>query len=1487
MKRTTQITEKEVKDAIEATNDENLSIRDILAKQETSAQITSPRDYQTELFQKAKQENIIAVLDTGSGKTHIATLLLRHILDLELESRSKGGPNKIAFFLVDSVNLVFQQANVLRCGLDQGVEGVCGAMGASLWGKPTWDKLFANNMVIVCTAEVLVQCMMHSFITIPQVNLLIFDEAHHAKNNHPFARLIKDYYLNDPDPRKRPRIFGMTASPVDAKVDVRQAALDLETLLHCRIATTSDTALLQNNISRPEEEIVRYDRLRPPFETPFHQELKRAYGDVPAFQKFFTASKELSSELGAWASDMYWSFAFSEDEQRKIEMKEERKWHRTKTEKSMTKLDAEIKRLREAAKFVQQHDFSVSPIIPDDLSSKVLQLHDWLQRYYERTGEARCIVFVERRYTARLLNMLFSIIGGPNLHSDMLVGVNSQVGDLNISLRNQVMTVAKFRRGELNCLFSTSVAEEGLDIPQCNLVVRFDLYRTMIAYIQSRGRARHRNSKYLHMVENDNIDHRASVFEARSSEQTMRDFCSNLPADRFINELDDSVERFLTADRTMPSYTDPESGAKLTFRSSLSVLAHFVASLPAPNQEVITQPNYVVEHQGGRFICEVILPEYSPVISTKGRPYKKKIYAKCSAAFEMCLELRKKDLLDSNLLPTFTKQLPAMRNALLAISAKKKGKYGMRIKPEFWKYGYGTVPEHVFLTVINVSAGLDRPHQPLGLVTRRPLPQMPNFPIFLDNGRQSGVVSVHLTRAIPTDSELLHLLTQFTWNVHFDVFAKKFEFNVEHMSYWYVPIRNDLMEHISSGYDEPKDLIDWDQVELVAIQEEHKWTPGISNVFLMNRYLVDIHDGGRRFYTICPAPHLKPLGPVPKGVPNHKWMSNLLNYSTSMWGKGRASILASLDTNQEVFEVYKIPFRRNLLAQMEKDEEEQAEGQKAWVCPQPLKISALTTPLVAMLYLLPAIIHRYDSYLIALDACELIGLKIDPALALEALTKDSDNSEDHGEDKVNFKSGMGPNYERLEFMGDCFLKMATSISTFVLQPDENEFEFHVRRMCMLCNRNLMKAAQKHKLYEYIRTMAFNRRTWYPEGLRLTWGRGHNDTGAKEWTHSLGDKSVADICEALIGASFMQYNEQGHFDGENWDMAVKATKIFVDSEDHLMEKWSDYYAAYEKPKYQLAEATASQLDMARKVEQIHPYHFEHPRLLRSAFIHPSQAFMWENIPNYQRLEFLGDSLLDQAFIMHIFYRYPDKDPQWLTEHKMPMVSNHFLGSLCVKLGFYRFLRQNQSGIENKINDWVMELEQAEKETNGAVDYWTQVSEPPKCLADMVEAFVGAMFVDSEFDFSVVQKFFDLHIKRYFEDMSLYDEFAGKHPTNRLNKLLNLSLGCKNHRMAACETDSIIAGNKQIVAMLAIHGKVVFDAMGKSARYARIRCSNNALEKLEGLNPYDYRMKYGCDCEWEDKDEQKDGAGSENVVELKAASLSIQEPTNVAILHAGAP
>lgn len=60
----------------------------------------------------------------------------------------------------------------------------------------------------------------------------------------------------------------------------------------------------------------------------------------------------------------------------------------------------------------------------------------------------------------------------------------------------QKQTIRRFREGLLNLLISTSVAEEGLDIPECNLVVRYGLLTNEIAMQQASGRARAPNSVY-------------------------------------------------------------------------------------------------------------------------------------------------------------------------------------------------------------------------------------------------------------------------------------------------------------------------------------------------------------------------------------------------------------------------------------------------------------------------------------------------------------------------------------------------------------------------------------------------------------------------------------------------------------------------------------------------------------------------------------------------------------------------------------------------------------------------------------------------------------------------------------------------------------------------------------------------------------------------------------------------------------------------------
>lgn len=127
-----------------------------------------------------------------------------------------------------------------------------------------------------------------------------------------------------------------------------------------------------------------------------------------------------------------------------------------------------------------------------------------------------------------------------------------------------------------------------------------------------------------------------------------------------------------------------------------------------------------------------------------------------------------------------------------------------------------------------------------------------------------------------------------------------------------------------------------------------------------------------------------------------------------------------------------------------------------------------------MARMMPGILTRLESYLIAIEAFEALGLCVQPALALEAMTKDSDNTEEHGLEQIHLQRGMGKNYERLEFIGDSFMKMATSISLFAKYPNDNEYDYHVNRMVMICNKNLRETAMSHNLYEHIRTQNFSR-----------------------------------------------------------------------------------------------------------------------------------------------------------------------------------------------------------------------------------------------------------------------------------------------------------------------------------------------------------------------------------------------------------------------------
>ena len=1193
---------------------------------------------------------------------------------------------------------------------------------------------------------------------------------------------------------------------------------------------------------------MMYGPLRPAFETEMLSATKARFWHIDILQDLFNKVKDTAAELGPWCADSLLASTLAETNLHKLEANVEKKFHECSVGKQVSDLDKTIAEVRSASEYVTGR-WHMRKNQDDDLSDKVMALMVFLAHEFQRPSSYRCLVFVVQKHYARLLSELFKHQEHEHLRPGFITGAGrSDQWEANYTVREQFLTMTKFRKGEINCLFATSVAEEGLDVPDCNLVVRFSLYSTMVQYVQSRGRARQANSRFIHMVDRGSQIQDNVVRMVREQEAAMKNFCQALPEDRCITGNEDALDTIMDKEKGLKVYVDKTTGAKLTYGNALVTLANFVAAIPTDNDEP-QYPTYVVTSAGAKFVAEVLLPAGAPFRSAVGDHHSKKTLAKRSAAFNACIELRRKSYLDGHLLPTYAKKLPAMRNAHLAVTSKKMLVYDMKTKPHIWEESRDKVPVELFVTVIDFPDGLEREHQPFAMLTRTPMPQFPSFPIFLDDGKESRIVSCPFATTLSLDDETLALLTSFTLRVFKDVFSKKYEADSSKLSYWLAPV---VKSH-SSRNDTPSALLDWRLMHEVFEHEEYSWTTDMPNEALINRFVIDKWDGGRKFFSKSVSQTLKPLDPVPSGSAKSKWKANILDYSNSMFKSTREKFKDTWDLSQPVMETEKLRARRNFLTMPVP--KELKDPTQAFLCPQPLQFSVLPPRLAAPLFAWPAIIWRFESYLIALEAADMVGVKCEPGMALAAITKDSDNSDDHEtQERINFQHGMGNNYERLEFLGDCFLKTATTMSTFIQNPNENEFEYHVRRMLMLCNRNLFEVAKELKLYEYVRSRAFSRRLWYPEGLKLLEGKGAQKTEETEEehrvgsTHNLGEKTIADVCEAMIGAAFLSHDQPGKWHPDQWENAIRTVTKLVNKDDHRMLKWDDYRSAYARPVYQTATATASQRDMAAKVEKEHSYHFRYPRLLRSAFIHPSQPFLYEHIPNYQRLEFLGDALLDQTSITYLFCKYPDKDPQWLTEHKMAMISNRALGMIAATTGFHKHIRHCHATVEQQIRDYVTELKEAKTAAGPDVpDYWTTVSDPPKCLADIVEAYVGAVFVDSDFDYNEVQRFFDQHIRPHFEDMSLYDGYANNHPCTALHHLLDQTYGCRQYRIITRQVPMVGAFDaKGAVVAVMIHNEVFAHDMGESARYAKVRVAKLALEKIEGLGLADFRQRFKCDC-----------------------------------------
>lgn len=280
-----------------------------------------------------------------------------------------------------------------------------------------------------------------------------------------------------------------------------------------------------------------------------------------------------------------------------------------------------------------------------------------------------------------------------------------------------------------------------------------------------------------------------------------------------------------------------------------------------------------------------------------------------------------------------------MRNAHLALNMKKAHSYNMKMKPGLWERTRGSLPSEVFLTILSLKnpENLGRPCQPLALLTRTRLPNIPPFPLHLQVGEVSQLLCTSISTSLDVSSTVLTELNEFTLRIYYDIFNKKFEANEPQMSYWLAPIVDSW--RTSRECDPPNSLIDWAVLARVSQCSDTPWTVDTPHVEIIDRYLIDRWTGGNRFYSLEIKPDLKPCDPVPEGTAKAKDMDSIINYTTSHLYKNSKQKMKWED-DQPVILAHKILHRLNLLDEI--TEKEKGVNTTAYLCPQPLKFSAVS-----------------------------------------------------------------------------------------------------------------------------------------------------------------------------------------------------------------------------------------------------------------------------------------------------------------------------------------------------------------------------------------------------------------------------------------------------------------------------------------------------------------------------------------------------------------
>jgi Fanconi anemia group M protein len=461
--------------------------------------VIEARAYQLSAVDHCLSASTLLVLPTGMGKTPVEIMVLAERL------REHGGRG---LMLAPTNALVEQHLADLQRFLTLDSDAIVGLTGstppkkrASIWGAAR---------VVVATPQVVRNDVQNGLTNLADVALLIVDEAHRATGKHAMAQVGDLFAEQQPGGL----VLAATASPGHVEAEIHEVCDRLSIInIHARppgdaLLAPYATGLEVNDVL--VEVPVELRELAKPFETWLVRIVDRQrrlgyytrQGHVTA-GGLQEARIRISAAIGRGES-----IAYRAAKDNAIAMRLSNLISCllcqgvAATRETLARAgkggEDESANAREFAADSRIDQLRQSLAEMEECHSKVTMVRRMVRRQLKSSPKSRIIVFANLRDT---VEEIVRILGDVELAlPQRFVGQTSREGSAGMSQKVQLESLNAFRSGVSNVLVATSVGEEGLDVPNADLVIFYEPVGSEIRTIQRRGRTGRQRAGTVHVL---------------------------------------------------------------------------------------------------------------------------------------------------------------------------------------------------------------------------------------------------------------------------------------------------------------------------------------------------------------------------------------------------------------------------------------------------------------------------------------------------------------------------------------------------------------------------------------------------------------------------------------------------------------------------------------------------------------------------------------------------------------------------------------------------------------------------------------------------------------------------------------------------------------------------------------------------------------------------------------------------------------------------